>query len=172
MIDSPPPGDDEDDDEVRPTPSGPAFPAPLTGPVAVPDLVDDDDLDDDDAFEDDDDFEDDEDDDPFGLGDLLGGGGLDLGGLVEQATQMQQQMAEAQAEAARTLLEGVAGGGAVKVTVTGSGEFRSVALDPSAVDPDDVALLEDLILAALHDATARIEALQADVMGGLGDILG
>jgi nucleoid-associated protein EbfC len=158
MTDTPPPGDD-DDDEAGPTASGPTLPAQVTGPVAVPDLVDDDE-------------DDEDDDDPFGLGDLLGGGGLDLGGLMEQASQMQQQMAEAQAEAARTVLEGVAGGGAVKVTVTGAGEFRSITIDPGAVDPDDVALLEDLVLAALHDATARIQALQADAMGGLGGLLG
>jgi DNA-binding YbaB/EbfC family protein len=146
---------DDADDGHDPTASGPSIPAHLVGPEGVPaePLGEDDD-------------------DPFGLGDLLGGGGLDLGSLMEQASQMQQQMAQAQAEAAATELEGVAGGGMVRVTVTGAGEFRSVAIDPKAVDPDDVEMLEDLVLAALHDATARIQELQAGAMGGLGDILG
>jgi DNA-binding YbaB/EbfC family protein len=159
MTDTPRPDDaDDTDDEIDedgPTASGPSIPAELVG--ADGDIVSDDD---------------DEDEDPFDLGALLGGGGLDLGSLMEQAGQMQQQMAEAQAAAAGTILEGAAGGGAVKVTVTGTGEFRSVHIDPGAVDPDDVAMLEDLVLAALHDATARIQELQAGAMGGLGDLLG
>lgn len=149
MTDSPRPHD-EPDDEDGPTASGPSIPAELVGADGdeVGPL-------------------DDDDDDPFDLGALLGGGGLDLGSLMEQASQMQQQMAEAQAAAAGTVLEGAAGGGAVKVTVTGTGEFQSVRIDPGAVDPDDVAMLEDLVLAALHDATARIQELQAGAMGGL-----
>ncbi|HMJ74791.1 MAG TPA: YbaB/EbfC family nucleoid-associated protein [Iamia sp.] len=155
MTDTPPPHD-ETDDEDGPTASGPSIPAQLVGAdgIAVGPL------------------DEDTDDDPFDLGNLLGGGGLDLGSLMEQASQMQQQMAEAQAAAATTLLEGVAGGGAVKVTVTGTGEFQSIHIDPGAVDPDDVAMLEDLVLAALRDATARIQELQAGAMGGLGDLLG
>lgn len=156
MTDTPrPPDDDELDDETGPTASGPSIPAELVGAGVEVEPLDGD-----------------EDDDPFDLGNLLGGGGLDLGSLMEQASQMQQQMAEAQAAAATTILEGAAGGGAVKVTVTGAGEFRSVHIDPGAVDPDDVALLEDLVLAALHDATTRIQELQAGAMGGLGDLFG
>lgn len=115
---------------------------------------------------------DDEDDASFDLGEMLAGGGLDLGGLMEQAAEMQQQMAAAQAAAAETVLEGVAGGGAVRVEVTGTGEFRSVRIEPAAVDPDDVAMLEDLVLAALHDASARMAELQAESLGGLGGLLG
>jgi hypothetical protein len=159
MTDTPrEPAESTDDalDDGGPTGSGPSIPAQLVGGdgAEVEPL------------------DEDADDDPFDLGNLLGGGGLDLGSLMEQASQMQQQMAEAQAAAAATVVEGAAGGGAVKVTVTGTGEFRSVHIDPSAVDPDDVAMLEDLVLAALHDATARIQELQAGAMGGLGDLLG
>lgn len=114
----------------------------------------------------------DSDDASFDLGEMLAGGGLDLGGLMEQAAEMQQQMAAAQAAAAETVLEGVAGGGAVRVEVTGTGEFRSVRIEPAAVDPDDVAMLEDLVLAALHDASARMAELQAESLGGLGGLLG
>lgn len=155
MTDTPRPDEDDDEIEAGPTASGPSIPAELVGADGA--LVAEDD---------------DEDEDPFDLGALLGGGGLDLGSLMEQASQMQQQMAQAQEAAASTVLEGAAGGGAVKVSVTGAGEFRSVHIDPGAVDPDDVAMLEDLVLAALHDATARIQELQAGAMGGLGDLLG
>ncbi|CAN5697556.1 hypothetical protein BH24ACT3_BH24ACT3_11400 [soil metagenome] len=91
----------------------------------------------------------------------------DLGGLLEQAQKMQEQLAAAQDAAAATLVEGVAGGGVVKVEVTGAMEFRSVAIDPAAVDPADVDMLQDLVLAALHDAMAQITDLQHGVTGGL-----
>jgi DNA-binding YbaB/EbfC family protein len=106
------------------------------------------------------------------LGALMGEGGLDLGSLVQQAAQMQAQMASAQEEAAATVLEGVSGGGAVRVEVTGIGEFRSVHIEPAAVDPADVEMLEDLVLAALHDAAAKMEQLRAESMGGFGDVFG
>lgn len=91
----------------------------------------------------------------------------DLGGLLEQAQQMQQQLLAAQAEAANTIVEGSAGGGAVKIEVTGGVDFRSVQIDPSVIDPEDPSLLEDLILAALHDAMAEIQQMQEGAVGGL-----
>ena len=96
----------------------------------------------------------------------------DLGALLEQAQQMQQQLLSAQAEAAEQVVEGVAGGGAVRIGVTGGMEFRSVAIEPSAVDPDDVEMLQDLILAALHDATAQVNELNSQALGGLGGLGG
>ncbi len=78
----------------------------------------------------------------------------DLGGLLRQAQEMQERLVAAQAEAAERVVEGQAGGGVVKVTVTGAFDFRSVTIDPSAVDPDDVEMLQDLVLAAIHDAVA------------------
>ncbi len=80
---------------------------------------------------------------------------------------MQQHLADAQEQAAATEVEGVAGGGVVKITVTGDGEFQTVTIDPDAVDPDDVEMLQDLVLAALHDVTAKVQELQAGSMGGL-----
>ncbi len=109
--------------------------------------------------------------DPGSGGDLAallgGGGGFDLGSLIEQASEVQAQMAEAQERAAATVVEGVAGGGVVKVSVTGGMEFRSVTISPDAVDPDDVEMLQDLVLAALHDAVERVQELQAEAAGGL-----
>jgi hypothetical protein len=104
--------------------------------------------------------------------DELGGGMPDLSQLLQQAQAMQQQLLDAQAQAAEQLVEGVAGGGVVKVEVTGGMDFRSVTIDPSAVDPDDVEMLQDLVLAAIHDAVARVNELQQDSLGGLGGALG
>jgi DNA-binding YbaB/EbfC family protein len=87
--------------------------------------------------------------------------------LLKQAQQMQQQLMEAQAAAAEQEIQGSAGGGVVTVTVTGSMEFRSVKIDPSAVDPDDVEMLEDLVLAAIHDAMSQVNQLNQQAMGGL-----
>jgi nucleoid-associated protein EbfC len=98
-------------------------------------------------------------------------GGPDLGNLLSQAMEMQQQVMAAQAEAASTEVEGQAGGGAVRVVVTGAMEFRSVHIAPAAVDPDDVDMLQDLVLAALHDAVDRINELQEESLGGFGDAL-
>jgi DNA-binding YbaB/EbfC family protein len=95
-------------------------------------------------------------------------GGFDLGGLLGQA----QEMMAASAQAADEIVEGVAGGGAVRVRVNGRLEFQAVHLAPEVVDPSDVAMLEDLVLAALHDASAQIAAKQQAALGGLGDLGG
>jgi hypothetical protein len=87
--------------------------------------------------------------------------------LMKQAQQMQEQLMQAQAAAAEQIIEGQAGGGVVKVTVTGGLEFKAVHIDPEAVDPDDVAMLEDLVLAAIHDAVAKVNELSQQAMGGL-----
>jgi DNA-binding YbaB/EbfC family protein len=87
--------------------------------------------------------------------------------LMKQAQKMQEQLMEAQAAAAEQVIEGQAGGGVVKVTVTGGLEFQAVHIDPDAVDPDDVAMLEDLVLAAIHDAVAKVNELSQQAMGGL-----
>ena len=92
--------------------------------------------------------------------------------LMKQAQQMQQQLMAAQAEAAEQVHEGTAGGGAVKVTVTGGMEFQSVTIRPDAVDPNDVDMLQDLVLAAIHDAVAKVNAAQQQALGGIGGALG
>ena len=104
-----------------------------------------------------------------GLAGLLGG---DLGGLLGAA---QQAMARAE-QAAHELVEGSSAGGAVRVLVNGGFEFSKLTIRPDVVDPDDVELLEDMILAALNDASAKIREAQAriqqEMMGGLGDLGG
>jgi DNA-binding YbaB/EbfC family protein len=104
-------------------------------------------------------------------------GGDALGGLLEQAMALQSQMAAAQAQAQAAEVEGSAGGGMVRVTVTGAMEIRSVRIDPACVDPDDVEMLEDLVTAALRDATTKVAELNEGAMGGidlggLGESLG
>lgn len=93
--------------------------------------------------------------------------GFDVSSLIEMAQNMQAQLAEAQAEVAAQVVEGQAGGGAVRVSMTGGLEFRAVHIDPSAVDPDDIPMLEDLVLAALNDAVARANEMQQQTLGGL-----
>lgn len=87
----------------------------------------------------------------------------DLGGLLASAQEM---MAQAEAAAAQ-IVEGIAGGGLVKVRVDGHFEFHGVSIDASAIDSDDPELLEDLVLAALRDAAAQLRAGQQGAMGGL-----
>ena len=92
---------------------------------------------------------------------------FDINSLLNQAMEMQSQLMEAQAEAAQAEVTGRSGGGAVEITVTGSMQFLDVTIRPDAVDPDDVPMLEDLVLAALNDAIAQIDELQRSSMGTL-----
>jgi nucleoid-associated protein EbfC len=102
------------------------------------------------------------------MSDLPGGlGGLDIGALLGQVQAMQQQMVDAQAQASATLLTGSAGGGKVSVTVNGTGAFQSVTIDPSVVNAEEIDLLEDLILAALHDAAVQVAKLNEQSMGDI-----
>ena len=93
------------------------------------------------------------------------GGQPNLQQLMKQAQKMQQQMATAQEELAEAELTGTAGGGLVTVVVTGLGEFKSVRIDPKAVDADDVETLEDLVLAAIHNAAEAQRELAEEKMG-------
>jgi len=96
-------------------------------------------------------------------------GGFDIGSLLGAAQSMQEQFAQAQREAAETVLEGQSGGGVVKISATGQLHFQSVHISPDAFDPEDPTMLEDLVLAALHDLIAQVNLLssQANPMGGL-----
>ncbi|MGI5212896.1 YbaB/EbfC family nucleoid-associated protein [Plantactinospora sp. CA-290183] len=85
--------------------------------------------------------------------------------MMKQAQKMQQQIAVAQAELAEAELTGTAGGGLVTVTITGAGEVKAVKIDPRAVDPDDVETLEDLVLAAVHNANDEVRKLTEEKMG-------
>jgi DNA-binding YbaB/EbfC family protein len=99
--------------------------------------------------------------------DVRPGGQPNMQQLMKQAQKMQQQLADAQAELAATEVEGSAGGGLVSATVTGGGELLTITIDPRAIDPDDVETLQDLVVAAVRDATRRAGELAADKLGPL-----
>jgi nucleoid-associated protein EbfC len=85
--------------------------------------------------------------------------------MMNQLRKMQQEMAKAQDEIQTTTVEGAAGGGMVKITMTGDFRVTKITLDKSAVDPDDVETLEDLVIAAFNDARAKAEEFAAKRMG-------
>jgi len=94
-----------------------------------------------------------------------------LGQMMKQAQQMQERMAELQAKLEAVELSGSSGGGMVQVTLNGKGEMRRIKIDKSLVDPNEIEVLEDLILAAFNDAKAHVEGHMAEEMkkltGGL-----
>jgi DNA-binding YbaB/EbfC family protein len=96
----------------------------------------------------------------------------DMSNLLGMAMEMQQQMLAAQQTAADTIVEGQAGGGAVRIAATGGLEFRSVTIAPELVDPDDIDTLQDVVLAALHDVVTRANDLHAQAASGMGGLGG
>ncbi|WP_329125563.1 YbaB/EbfC family nucleoid-associated protein [Streptomyces sp. NBC_01353] len=103
---------------------------------------------------------------------IPGGGQPNMQQLLQQAQQMQQDLARAQEELAATEVEGQAGGGLVTATVTGSGELRGLVIDPKAVDPEDTETLADLIVAAVQAANDNAQQLQQAKLGPLTQGLG
>lgn len=97
---------------------------------------------------------------------------MNIAQIARMAQQMQTQMAQAQAELREMTLEATAGGGAVRVVITGVQEVRLIEIDPAAVDPAEVDMLQDLVMAAINDAIARSKELErermASVAGGMG----
>jgi DNA-binding YbaB/EbfC family protein len=91
--------------------------------------------------------------------------------MIQQAQELQARLAKAQKELAEATVEGTAGGGAVTVTVTGQQEVKSIKIAPEAINPDDVEMLEDLVLAAVKEAITKSQELAAErmskVTGGL-----
>jgi len=90
-----------------------------------------------------------------------------FGNLMKQAQKMQQQMMQIQEELEGLEILGEAGGGMVKVTVNGKGEINSLKIDPDAVDPEDVEMLEDTILAAIQDAVEKAQKTAAEKMNAV-----
>ncbi|MFB6840383.1 YbaB/EbfC family nucleoid-associated protein [Streptomyces sp. NPDC056361] len=101
-----------------------------------------------------------------------GGGQPNMQQLLQQAQKMQQDLAKAQQELAATEVDGQAGGGLVKATVTGSGELRGLVIDPKAVDPEDTETLADLIVAAVQAANDNAQQLQQAKLGPLAQGMG
>lgn len=87
--------------------------------------------------------------------------------MMRQVQQMQADMAATQAALAEETVEGSAGGGVVKVIVTGSGNIKDISISPEVVDPNDVEMLEDLVVAAVADALRAAQELQGQRMGAV-----
>lgn len=100
------------------------------------------------------------------------GGGGNMNQLLAQAQKMQKDMEKAQEEVATLTADATAGGGAVKAVVNGSHEVVSLSIDPGVVDPEDVEMLQDLVVAAINEAMHKIEEVSAErmsqVTGGMG----
>ena len=87
--------------------------------------------------------------------------------MMRQAQELQAKLAKAQQELADTTVEASSGGGAVKVTINGQQNIQSVEISPEAVNPDDVELLEDLVLTAVNEAISKSQELAAEHLGKL-----
>ena len=99
------------------------------------------------------------------------GMGGNMNNMMKQMQKMQKKMEELQAEVDATELEATAGGGAIKVVVNGKKELLDIEIDPSVVDPDDVEMLQDLVIAAVNEGLRKAEDFAANEMkkvtGGL-----
>ena len=105
-----------------------------------------------------------------------GMGGMNMNNIMKQAQKMQKQMVEMQESLNEKTLEMTSGGGAVKIVISGKKEIQSIKIDPEVVDPDDVEMLEDLILSAVNEAIRQADEMytteMSKVTGGLGGLCG
>ena len=103
-----------------------------------------------------------------------GMGGMNMNNIMKQAQKMQKQMVEMQEALNEKTLEMTSGGGAVKIVISGKKEIQSIKIDPEVVDPDDVEMLEDLILSAVNEAIRQAEEMcnkeMSKVTGGFGGL--
>lgn len=96
----------------------------------------------------------------------------DMGALLAQAQQMQEQLEAAQQEIVNSTVVGEAPGGLVKVTMAGSGQVHDIEIDPKVVDPEDVETLQDLVIGALAEASRKVSELAEEKMGPLSQGFG
>ena len=94
-----------------------------------------------------------------------GFGGMNLGQLMKEAKKMQADMEKSQAELASQDFEATAGGGAVSVKVSGSKEIKEIKIQKEVVDPDDVEMLQDLIITCVNDALSKVDSATEQQMG-------
>ena len=99
---------------------------------------------------------------PGGMG---GFGGMNLGNLMKEAKKMQADMEKSQTELASKEFTATAGGGAVKVVVSGAKAVKKITIQKDVVDPDDVEMLQDLIITCVNDALSQVDSEQAKQMG-------
>src|SRR5262245_27093328 len=98
--------------------------------------------------------------------------GPNLNQILKQAQQMQAEMAKAQEELKRETVEASAGGGMVKVTMTGDMQLREITISPDPVDPEDVEMRQDMVGAAVNEALRSAQELAASRMGGIAGMGG
>lgn len=101
-----------------------------------------------------------------------GPGGMDMNALLKQAQQMQAEMAKAQEQLADEEVEASAGGGMVKVRMSGDLKLKGIEIDPEAVDPEDAEMLADMVMAAVNEAIRSAQELATSKMGGITGGLG
>ena len=99
---------------------------------------------------------------PGGMG---GFGGMNLNNLMKEAKKMQTEMQKSQEELATKEFEATAGGGAISVKVSGEKAIKEIKIKPEVVDPEDVEMLEDLILTCINEALKKVDSAQADQFG-------
>jgi nucleoid-associated protein EbfC len=92
--------------------------------------------------------------------------------MMRQAQAMMRKMQKAQEELAARTVTGSAGGGMVEAVVNGAGEFQAITINPDAVDPDDVEMLQDMVVAACNEAVRAAKELEGEMMGGIAGGLG
>lgn len=105
------------------------------------------------------------------FGGFGGFGGGNMQAMMRQAQKMQQDAMKAKEELDSTVYEGTASGEMVKVEINGAFEMQSVKINPAVVDPEDVEMLEDLIVAAYNDAKSKADADKASKMGAFGGLM-
>jgi DNA-binding YbaB/EbfC family protein len=98
--------------------------------------------------------------------------GPNLNQLMKQAQQMQAEMAKAQEQLKSEIVEASAGGGMVKVTMTGDMRLREIKIDPEAIDPEEAELLQDMVTAAVSEALRSAQELAESRMGGIAGLGG
>lgn len=91
-------------------------------------------------------------------------GGMNMGKMMKQVQKMQEQMQKLQEELEERTVEATVGGGVVSVTASGKKELRAIKISPEAVDPDDIEMLQDLILAAVNEALNKADEMVASEM--------
>ena len=99
---------------------------------------------------------------PGGMG---GFGGMNIGNLMKEAKKMQAEMQKSQEELATKEFDSTAGGGAISVRVTGEKVLKEIKIKPDVVDPDDVEMLEDLILTCVNEALRKVDSAQSQELG-------
>ena len=98
---------------------------------------------------------------------MFGGGAGNMAGMMKKVQKMQADMAKLQEELKLRTMEVTAGGGAIKVVITGDKEIRSIKIAPEAVDPEDLEMLEDMLAAVFNEAVKKVDEMTSTEMGKL-----